>query len=92
MPVWPKFFYTFAVNMKTAGTEWKLRKKAGAVATQERAFASLTERLAATSFWKPAGIEAGMNYGQFRTRVPLHTYERLAPAVDRMKRGEKDVL
>jgi hypothetical protein len=92
MPVWPKFFYTFGVNMKTAGTEWKLRKKTGAPALQARTFRSLTDRLAATSFWKKAGIERGMSYAQFQSRVPLHTHGDLAPAIDRMKRGEKDVL
>jgi hypothetical protein len=92
MPVWPKFFYTFGVNMKTAGTEWKLRKKTGAAATQERVFRNLIDRLAGASFWKHAGIEHGMSYAQFQSRVRLHTHAQLADEVEQMKRGAKDVL
>lgn len=92
MPVWPKRFYTFGVSLKTAATEWKLRQKRTAVPAQERAFRALTPRLAASSHWRRAGIEAGMAYEQFRARVPLHRHEHLASAIDRMTRGEADVL
>ena len=33
-----------------------------------------------------------MPYATFRSRVPLHTLEHLAPAIARMKQGERDVL
>lgn len=92
MPVWPQSFYSFGLSLQTAATEWKLRKKRSAPAAQARAFASLTTRLAATSVWKKAGIEAGMPYAKFRSRVPLQTYEQLEPAIERMIRGEADVL
>ncbi len=92
MPVWPKSFYTFGLSLKTAATEWKLRKKRDAAAAQEKALAALTPRLAATSFWREAGVEAGMPYARFQSRVPLQTYEKLAPAIVRMQAGEADVL
>lgn len=92
MPVWPKFFYTFGVNMKTAGTEWRLRKKTGAVGEQERVFRSLADRLAGAAHWKQAGIERGIAYAQFQARVPLSTHAQLAEPIERMKRGENDVL
>lgn len=92
MPVWPKSFYTFGLSLKTAATEWKLRQKTAAPRAQARALAALTPRLAATSFWRAAGIEAGMPYARFQSRVPLQTYEQLAPAIARMQQGEADVL
>lgn len=92
MPVWPKSFYTFGVSLKTAATEWKLRKHRAAVAAQERALAALTPQLATSSVWKQAGIEAAMPYSKFRAQVPLHRYEQLQPAIERMQRGEADVL
>jgi len=92
MPVWPKSFYTFGMSLKTAATEWKLRKLCAAPAAQQRALAELTPQLAATSFWKRAGIEAVMPYATFRSRVPLHAYEHLEPSIETMKRGAADVL
>ncbi len=92
MPVWPKSFYTFGLSLKTAATEWKLRKKNAAPALQLRTFSALTRRLASTSCWRTAGIEAGMPYARFQSRVPLHTYEQLQPAIAQMQRGEADVL
>jgi hypothetical protein len=92
MPVWPKSFYTFGVNLKTAGAEWKLRHKRGAEKAQHQALARLTPRLATTSYWKRAGVEAGMPYAKFQARVPLRSPEHLAPAIAQMQRGERDVL
>jgi hypothetical protein len=92
MPAWPKSFHTFGVNLRTAATEWKLRNKRGAPAAQEKALRALTTQLAPTKFWRQAGIEARMNYAAFQKRVPLCGYEQLAPAIERMKAGEADVL
>ncbi len=92
MPVWPKSFYTFGVNLKSAATEWKLRHKLAASADQSRALATLLPRLAAASHWQAAGIEAGLTYEKFQRRVAPRTYEQLAPAIEQMKRGEADVL
>ena len=92
MPVWPKSFYSFGVSLGTAAAEWKLRSKHRAVPDQRRAFSRLVPRLAATSYWKAAGIEAGMTYEHFRRRVVPHSYARLASPVARMVRGEADLL
>jgi hypothetical protein len=92
MPVWPKSFYTFGVSLKTAATEWKLRKNRSAPAAQKRALGELLPRLATTIYWKQVGLEASLPYPQLRTRVPLSTYEKLAPAIARMQNGEADVL
>ena len=92
MPLWPKSFYTFGVSLKTAATEWKLRKKHRAPQEQERVFKTLIAHLAGASFWREAGIESEMDYARFQARVALRTYEQLAPAIGRAKRGEADVL
>lgn len=92
MSAWPKSFYTFCVSLKTAGTEWKLRQKRGALPAQDRALKTLIGHLAKTTYWQQAGIEAGMSHEQFQTKVKLHRPEDLAPAIERMQRGESDVL
>ena len=92
MPAWPKSFYTFGAGLLTARTEWRLRQKRGAVAAQQRTFDKLLPRLATASFWREAGVEAQLNYAGFQARVAPRTYEQLIPAVERMRRGEADVL
>ena len=92
MPVWPKSFYTFGANLLTAGAEWRLRQKRASVGAQERTFAVLTTHLAATSFWRSAGVVENMSYATFQARVAPRGYEQFAPAIERMRRGEADVL
>ena len=92
MPAWPKSLFIFGVSMLTAAAEWKLRQKRSAGASQARTFGRLTARLAATKYWRDAGIAAGMNYDNFAARIAPRTYEHFAPAIERMKRGESDVL
>ena len=70
----------------------RLRQVTAAPGHQHRIFSRLTRRLAATSHWAEAGVTATMNYPRFQERIAPHSYERLAPAVERMKRGEADVL
>jgi hypothetical protein len=48
--------------------------------------------MAATSAGRAAGIEAGMPYETFRVRVAPRAYEAFVPYIERMKRGESDVL
>jgi hypothetical protein len=42
--------------------------------------------------WREHGIETGINFEKFRERVPLFSYEDIAPAIERMKHGEANVL
>lgn len=49
-------------------------------------------RLAATAFGREEGLAPGMSYAEFGRRVAPRTYEAFAPWVDRMKRGEADIL
>ena len=92
MPVLPKSLLVLGARLSMARTALRLRSKNSAVPAQKRAFRGLTRQLAKTSFGRAAGISGGMTYASFQKRVPLHTYEQLAPYIERMKRGEADVL
>jgi len=92
MPVWPKSLYSFGANLLTAGAEWRLRQTRSAAGAQKRTFEVLTRRLAGTKFWRDAGIVENMSYDSFQARVAPRSYEQLAPAIERMRRGESDVL
>lgn len=92
MPALPKFLYSFGANLLTAGAEWRLRQKRSAPGAQKRTFEVLTTKLAATSFWKDAGIVAGMSYDSFQARIAPRTYEQYEPVIERVRRGEADVL
>ena len=70
----------------------RLRPTDGAEKEQDRVFKKLVPKLASASVWQAAGIEAGMGYDAFREGVRPVTYDDLAPEIDRMKRGEADVL
>ncbi len=92
MTAWSKSFHTFRAGLMSAAVEWRLRQKRGDVEAQERAFDRLQPKLVGTSYWRQAGIEPGMTYGIFAARIPPRTHDQLAPAIERMKRGEADVL
>ena len=89
----PRDLLTKAAAMGlTARVRWRLRQSGAGHGEQRAAFAQLLPKLAATSGGRAAGLEAGMNYEKFRRRVPLRTHEDFAPDIERMKRGEPDVL
>jgi len=92
MPVLPKKLHLLGASLRTARTARRLRRAGSAVPEQEKAFGQLTAQFAATSFGRENGLEAGMDYVQFRARVPLRGYEQFEPCIERMKRGEADVL
>jgi hypothetical protein len=92
MPTFPKSLIVFGASLMTAGTEFQLRQRHGALAAQARVFRRLARQLARTEQGRADAIEPGMSYAQFATRVPLRTYEQFRPQIERMKRGETDVL
>lgn len=92
MPVWPNSLAAFGLILKTKETEWRLRRTAAAGSAQRRTFTRLIGNLGKSTHWKSLGVEAGMSYEQFRARVPLQTYATLEPAIERMRRGEADIL
>jgi hypothetical protein len=92
MPVRPKFLHVLGLGLRTAGVEWRLRRRNGGPAEQAAALRALLPRLAATSHWKSLGVEGGLGYAAFHARVPLQTHASIAPAISRMVAGESGVL
>ena len=45
-----------------------------------------------TEFGRKYGFDEILNYNDFARQVPVHSYERLFPYVDRMMKGEQDIL
>jgi len=86
----PKSLLTVGVGLLSHRAALR-RRRAGAE-QQGRAFAPLVAKLAAASFWRGDGLEPGLGDAEFRRRVPLRTYETLAPAIERMRRGAPNVL
>ncbi len=92
MPVVPKSLMTFGASLLTARAAMRLRRKKSDEAAQERIFGHLLPKLAQAHFWKNAGVESHMTYDLFKRRVPIHTYEDVAPAIAEMMKGKEDVL
>lgn len=92
MPVLPKSLITLGASLLTARTASRLRKSSTAIPAQERAFRCLTRQLALTEQGRSDGIEPGITYARFAARVPPRTYEQFLPQIERMQRGERDVL
>ena len=92
MPDWPKSFFTFRASLLTARVAARMRRRSHAPSEQGKAFGALAEKLGATAFWRAAGVERGMTYEAFRKRVAPRGHDQLAAAIERMTRGEADVL
>jgi hypothetical protein len=92
MPVLPKCLLTVGASLSTARVMRRLNKPRTADPAQARAFRFLIRRLATTSYGGQAGVESGQTYASFLARVPLCTYEQLVPSIEKMQRGEADVL
>jgi len=92
MPVWPKSLITIGTGLLTARTARRLRKQNTALGQQDQALAHLTAQFGQTSFWRDAGIGQKLDYADFQAATPPRTYEQFVAPIERMKRGEADVL
>jgi hypothetical protein len=92
MPALPKSFVSLGASLLTVRMALQLRRQQDAVPAQERCFRQLTARLVGTEQGRTYGLERGLSYAEFSRRVPVRTYEQLVPQIERMKRGEADVL
>lgn len=88
----PRGLVKLAAGVLSARMSRWLRRADSGQAAQRRTFALLSARMAATKAGHTAGIEPGLDDQTFRERVPLQTYEAVAPSIERMKGGEPDVL
>jgi hypothetical protein len=62
------------------------------VEAQQKVFASLLASAKETAFGKDHSFTAIKNYTDFAQKVPVRDYEELKPYVDRVVKGEGDVL
>lgn len=91
-PTWLQHAVAFGAALRTAHVSRRLNQRSAACDTQENVRRALAGRFALTAFGRAEGIEPGMRYAEFQSRVAPRTYEQFAPWIDRMKRGEPDVL
>lgn len=73
-------------------TARRLARLGNGLAAQQHCFRALVRTLSRTAYGRSAGLEPGMTYESFHRRVPPRTYEGFVPWIERMKRGEPDVL
>ena len=62
------------------------------IKAQSRIFKSLIKSAQNTAFGKDHRFEEIMSYKDFKTRVPVVGYEKIKSYIERIQRGEKDVL
>ncbi|MBK9990550.1 MAG: GH3 auxin-responsive promoter family protein [Verrucomicrobia bacterium] len=89
----------FSRSLLTAGARFlsaranrRLRDPQRILPAQAKTFSHLTGAMARCSFGRDSGIHAGMTYAQFQSAIPPRTYEQFIEPIERMKRGEADVL
>ncbi|MGN6394164.1 MAG: GH3 auxin-responsive promoter family protein [Mucilaginibacter sp.] len=63
-----------------------------AVALQQKVFEQLIVKAKNTAFGVDHHFDEIRNYGQFRKNVPVREYEELRPYIDRVTKGEENVL
>jgi hypothetical protein len=93
----PKPLIRVGARVLSANTARKLSSGRSAAGAQHKAFATLTSAMARCEMGRADGVEVAVGAGQrafaqFQARVPLRVYEQFIPWIERMKRGEADVL
>src|SRR5262245_5302807 len=92
MPDLPRKLLTTGARFLTTRTTRRLRDPRRILPAQQKTFARLVAAMSRCSFGRENGIRAGMTYTEFQNKIPLRTYEDFAAPIERMKRGEADVL
>ncbi|HEY9008372.1 GH3 auxin-responsive promoter family protein [Ohtaekwangia sp.] len=59
---------------------------------QDEIFRKLIQTARYTEFGEQYDFASIQSYEQFRERVPIHTYEDLFPSIERLMRGEQNIL
>ena len=92
MPVLPKSLVVLGAGFATAQAARRFRRTATGARDQQRALAALLPKLAATIRGRELGLAPNLAYPAFAARAPICAYEQFSPYIERMKRGEADVL
>jgi len=61
-------------------------------AEQEAALLSITRHAAGTEYGRRQDFTGVKSYAQFQTHVPLNNYDTFSPFIERMRKGEKNLL
>jgi hypothetical protein len=83
---------------QSIGSRWagrrvrRLERATHDISAQWNQFRKLSRWLAASAYACDVGIESGIGYERYRYRVQPIPYEGFVPYIERMKRGETDVL
>jgi hypothetical protein len=59
---------------------------------QEEIFKKLVQTARVTEFGKHYDFSSIQTYTRFRERIPIHTYEKTFPYIDRLMKGEQNIL
>lgn len=92
MAALPRTFVTVGASFLAARSATRLLAQVDAEPVQKAVFKQLIPGLAQGFVWAAAGVEAGMTYDDFRSRVALQTHQDLARHIDSMTIGAEDVL
>ncbi|MEY4487578.1 MAG: hypothetical protein RIQ79_86 [Verrucomicrobiota bacterium] len=87
-----KSIVVFGAGLMASRASRRLKAKDWAVKAQEKHWTRLLLSLANTTYGKLHGIRPNMGARAWQERVHLCTYEKFAPFIERMKKGEADVL
>jgi hypothetical protein len=68
------------------------RWSADAPGAQDKVFQSLLRKGSHTAFGREHGFDKITSYEAFKAQVPLRDYEAIRPWIERIKKGEQDVL
>lgn len=89
---WSQRAVAAGARLQTARVARRMRRVRNTHALQETIRGDLVRRYAMTAFGREHGLVAGMSYPEFHRRIVPRTYESFAPWIDRMRRGESDIL
>ena len=92
MPVLPRNLFVLGARVLSARTARRLKRPDTAIREQDAAFEGLVRQIVDTQFGKDNGITRNLDYPLFHARVPIRAYEGFSPYIERMKRGEANVL
>lgn len=59
---------------------------------QEEIFKKLVQTARSTEFGNHYDFSSIQSYARFRERIPIHTYEKTFPYIDRLMKGEQNIL
>jgi len=62
------------------------------VETQQKVFRELIEKASATAFGKDHNFSSITTYEDFKKAVPIRDYEDLKPYIDKVRKGEENIL